>query len=177
MPMAKTMPDWDKKVCLAGNILQPCHSRGFVMLFDLLSVTAGLAFAVFLLRRRYNSIRDARLLANARKSGVAFNADGHIDAKSTVANMTDRDEETGEFFSGKQARFMELMRVVAEGPKSPDEIRFLIAEGIDPIVRPDGLVYVPCIENEHLSVEGELELTEQDLDHYIAEGHLQQVSM
>ena len=108
---------------------------------------------------------------------MAFNADGHIDAKSTVANMTDREEDTGELFSGKQARFMELMRVVAEGPKSPDEIRFLIAEGIDPIVRPDGLVYVPCIENEHLSVEGELELTEQDLDHYIAEGHLQQVFM
>ena len=37
-----------------------------------------------------------------------------------------------------------------------------------PVVRPDGLVYVPCIENEHLYMDGELELIEADLDAALA---------
>lgn len=146
------------------------------MLFDLLSVTAGIAFVVFLFRRRLHSIRNARSLANALESGVEISADGHINAQQSFASMSQLEQNTGERFAGKKARFMELMRVVNEGPKSPEEIRFLFEEGIEPLVRPDGLVYVPCIENEHLSVEGELELTEQDLARYIEQGNLQQIS-
>lgn len=145
------------------------------MLFDLLSVTAGLAFVLFLLRRRFQSVRHARQLAAVREAGVTIDADGNIDAELTYITLSQREENLGDRFTGKKARFMELMRVVSEGPKSPEEIRFLFEEGIDPIVRPDGLIYVPCIENEHLSVEGELELKEQDLDHYIKQGHLEQV--
>lgn len=147
------------------------------MLFDLLSVIAGLTFVAFLLRRRFQSIRQARQLAAVREAGVTMDADGNIDAELTYTTLSQREEKSGDQFTGKKARFMELMRVVSEGPKSPEEIRFLFEEGIDPVVRPDGLIYVPCIENEHLSVDGELELTEQDLAHYIEQGHLQQVSM
>jgi hypothetical protein len=161
----------------ADPILQSSQSRGLVMLFDFLSITAGLAFVVFLLRRRYQSYQDAKSLESARQDGVELDSAGNIDAESTFVSMCQREVDTGIEYVGKKARFMELMRVVSEGPKSPEEIRFLFEEGIEPIVRPDGLIYVPCIENEHLSVEGELELTEQDLDHYINQGHLQQVSM
>ena len=147
------------------------------MLFDLLSVSAGLTFIVFMVRRRFHSIRDARVLATARESGVAMDEKGNIDAELTYISMSQREENAGEQLNGKKARFLRLMRVVSEGPKSPEEIRFLFEEGIDPVVRPDGLIYVPCIENEHLSVEGELELTEEDLAHYIEQGHLQQASM
>jgi hypothetical protein len=176
MAMAKKVPDSDKKPFQTNNILQPYQSRGFAMLFDLLSVSAGIAFAVFLVGRRIQSMREARVLATARQSGVAMDADGNIDAELTFISMSQREENSGEQFAGKKARFLELMRVVSEGPKSPEEIRFLFDEGIEPIVRPDGLIYVPCIENEHLSVEGELELTEDDLDQYIEQGHLQRMS-
>lgn len=147
------------------------------MLFDLLSITAGLAFVAFLLRRRYLSTQNAKTLINARKGGVEVDAEGNIDAERTFVSMCQREVDTGIEYTGKKARYMELMRVVSEGPKSPQEIRFLFEEGIEPIVRPDGLIYVPCIENEHLSVDGELELKEQDLDHYINQGHLEQVSI
>lgn len=145
------------------------------MLVVVLSVFTGLAFFAFRLRRHYITVRAARSLANARESGVTLDDDGNIDAELTYASMSQREEHAGERFTGKKADFMKLMRVVSEGPSTPEEIRFLFAEGIDPIVRPDGLVYVPCIENEHLSVEGELELKEEDLDQYIAQGHLQQL--
>jgi len=145
------------------------------MLFDFLSITAGIAFIAFLLRRRYQSYQNSKALVNARDGGVEVDAAGHIDAERTFVSMCQHEVDTGVEYTGKKARFMKLMRVVYEGPKSPEEIRFLFEEGIDPIVRPDGLIYVPCIENEHLSVEGELELKEQDLEHYIKQGHLEQV--
>jgi hypothetical protein len=151
--------------------------RGFAMLIAVLSVSAGLAFFAFRLKNHYQDARAARILGNARESGVTVDANGAIDAGKSFASMSQKQAQVGEPFTGNKARFMELMRVVSEGPQTPEEIRFLIAEGIEPMVRPDGLVYVPCIENEHLSVEGELELKEEDLDRYIAQGHLQQMNM
>ena len=145
------------------------------MLIAVLSISAGLAFFAFRLQGHYQITRAARSLGNARESGLAIDPAGNIDAEQTFASMSQKEEQGGQRFTGKKARFMELMRVVSEGPKTPEEIRFLFAEGIEPVVRPDGLVYVPCIENEHLSVEGELELKEEDLDRYIEQGHLQQV--
>lgn len=106
-------------------------------------------------------------LERARRAGVCMDDDGNIDAESSFAGMMLREETTGEQFTGKQARFMELMRVVSEGPKNVDEIRFLFEESIDAVVRPDGLVYVTCIENEHLYMEGEIELREEDLEAYV----------
>jgi hypothetical protein len=147
------------------------------MFIAILSISAGLVFFAFRMKGHYRGARDARILGNARESGVTIDADGAIDAGKSFASMSQKQAQAGEPFSGKQARFMELMRVVSEGPQTPAEIRFLIAEGIEPMVRPDGLVYVPCVENEHLSVEGELELKEEDLDRYIEQGHLQQVNM
>ena len=143
------------------------------MLILALAVSAGLAYFVFRLMNHHTMGRTTRSLANARDAGVAIDESGNIDALTSFASMSQKEEMAGDRFTGNKARFMELMRVVSEGPKSPEEIRFLLDEGIEPVVRPDGLVYVPCIENEHLSVDGELGLKEEDLDTYIAEGHLQ----
>jgi len=147
------------------------------MLVAVLSISVGLAFFAFYFRSHNQVTRTASSISEARESGLSVDAEGTIDAGKTFAGMSQKQEQAGEAFTGKKARFMELMRVVSEGPKTPEEIRFLIAEGIEPMVRPDGLVYVPCIENEHLSVEGELELKEEDLDRYIERGHLQQMKM
>ena len=144
------------------------------MLIAVIAVFAGLAFFAFRWRSHRQVLR-ARSLENARDSGLAIDTEGNIDAAESFATMAEQEINCGEEFTGKKARFMHLMRVVSEGPKTPDEIRFLFAEGIEPLVRPDGLVYVPCIENEHLSVEGELELKEEDLDRYIEQGHLVEV--
>ena len=77
--------------------------------------------------------------------------------------MLAREEIAGEELTGKQAEFKELLRMITEGPKSVEEIRFLIHEGYEPVVRPDGKVYVPCEENAHLYMDGELALDEEDL--------------
>ena len=142
------------------------------MLIAVLSVSAGLAFFALRLQGHYRITRAARSLGNACDSGLAIDDAGNINAEMTFASMSQREEHASERFTGKKARFMELMRVVSEGPKTPEEVRFLFAEGIEPIVRPDGLIYVPCIENEHLSVDGELELKEEDLDRYVEQGNL-----
>ena len=143
------------------------------MLIVGLAISAGLAYFVFRVMNHTTMARTPRSLGDARDCGVAIDESGNIDAETSYASMLQKEEMAGERFTGNKARFMELMRVVSEGPKSPEEIRFLLDEGIEPIVRPDGLVYVPCIENEHLSIDGELGLKEEDLDTYIAEGHLQ----
>ena len=143
------------------------------MLILALAISAGLAYFVFRLMNHHTMSRTTQSLTNARDSGVAMDESGNIDAGTSYASMSQKEETAGERFTGSKARFMELMRVVSEGPKTPDEIRFILSEGIEPVVRPDGLVYVPCIENEHLSVDGELGLKEEDLDVYISEGHLQ----
>ena len=69
---------------------------------------------------------------------------------------------------------MELMRLVSEGPKTIAEIRFLFEEGMEPVIRPDGIVYIPAIENEHMYMEGELDLLEEDLDSYVAAGFIKE---
>ena len=143
------------------------------MLIVVFAISAGLAYFVFRLMNHNTMARTSQSLGNARDAGVAIDESGNIDVQLTFANMSQQEESANEKFTGDKARFMELMRVVSDGPKTPEEIRFILSEGIEPVVRPDGLVYVPCIENEHLSVEGELGLTEEDLDTYIAEGHLQ----
>ena len=142
------------------------------MLFYVLFASAGLAFFAIRLRAHYKSIRYRKVLSLARDAGVSIDNKQNIDAEMTLAGMLQHEENSGERFTGKRACFMKLMRVVAEGPKNPDEIRFLFAAGIDPVVRPDGVVYVPCIENEHLSVAGEIDLLEEDLDRYIEQGLL-----
>ena len=136
------------------------------------SASAGLAFFAMRLHAHYKSIRYRKVLSRARDAGVSIDNSQVIDAEMTLAGMLQHEEDSGERFTAKRACFMKLMRVVAEGPKNPDEIRFLFAAGIDPVVRPDGVVYVPCIENEHLSVVGEIDLLEEDLDRYVEQGLL-----
>jgi len=126
------------------------------MVIEVFSISAGLAFFALRLRAYFRSNRTAKVLAEAGTLGVAM----------------DDEQNIGQGFTGKKARFKELMRVVADGPTTVEEIRFLFAEGIEPIVRPDGSVYVPCLENQHLSVDGELPLLEEDIDRCIEKGFL-----
>jgi len=144
------------------------------MIIFVLAASIGLAFFALRLRAHYNSMRYRKTLEGACNEGVWTDENRNIDAGMTLAGMLQHEEDCGERFTGKKACFMKLMRVAAEGPKDPDEIRFLFAAGIDPVVRPDGVVYVPCIENEHLSVEGEIDLLEEDLDRYVEHGMLRQ---
>jgi hypothetical protein len=146
------------------------------MLIFVLSASAGLAFFALRLHAHYRSVRHRKLLQRAHDAGVSIDNKQIIDAEMTLAGMLQHEEDSGERFTGRKACFMKLMRVVAEGPKNPDEIRFLFAAGIDPVVRPDGMVYVPCIENEHLSVAGEIELQEEDLDRYLAQEYPQHMA-
>jgi len=146
------------------------------MLIVVFFVSVGLTFLALRWDHQRTIEQAARTLTNIRESGVEMDTEGNIDAVSTFASLSRKEALTGEQFTGKKARFMMLMRIVAEGPKSPDEIRFLFEEGIEPVVRPDGLIYVPCIENEHLAVEGELTFKEEDLDWYIEQGHLEKIS-
>jgi hypothetical protein len=140
------------------------------MIIYLLVICAFLSLAAVQIRHRYRHRRRARSLAHARVSGVVIDTDNNVDAETSYASMLQKEEQSGQRYTGKKARFMELMRVVAEGPKTIDEIEFLFEEDIQPLVRPDGLVYVPCIENEHLASDGEIELKREDLDRYIAQG-------
>ena len=146
------------------------------MLIAVFFISVGLTFLGLRWHHQRTIEQAARALTNARESGVEMDTEGNIDAESTFASLSRKEALTGERFTGKKARFMMLMRIVAEGPKSPDEIRFLFEEGIEPVVRPDGLIYVPCIENEHLAVDGDLTFKEEDLDWYIEQGHLEKLS-
>ena len=147
------------------------------MLIAILAVLTGLTLIglQFIARSKYS--QQKRALAAATDSGVTMDRDRNINAEKTFATMSQYQEQSGEQFTRKQARFMELMRVVTAGPQTVEEVRFLFAEGINPVVRPDGLVYVPCIENDHLSIDGELELAEEDLDTYIERGFVSQESV
>lgn len=137
------------------------------MLITIISVSVGvtLILASGLIQARMR--RQQRVLASARQAGLAIDENGNIHASATYAAMACNEEESGDVRPGKKSQFMELMRICSEGPSSIDEIRFLFDEGIDPVVRPDGLVYVPCLENQHLYMEGEIELQEEDLDCFI----------
>ena len=142
----------------------------YIIAFGLFLVL--LAFQVrSILRRR----KLKKALQTAKQAGVSIDDAGNIDAETSFAGMMLCEESSGKKFTGTQAHFMELVRIVSEGPKTADEIRFLFAEGIDPVVRPDGQVYVPCIENEHLYMDGEIELVEEDLDAILERQELLQV--
>lgn len=122
-----------------------------------------LALLAYQVRHRFLSTRRKEQMLRASAVGASFDNEGNINAAASYARMRAEELETGEKFTGKQAAFMELTRLISEGPRTPQEIRFLLNAGFEAIVRPDGLVYVPCVENEHLEMEGEISLAEEDL--------------
>lgn len=144
------------------------------MLFSILIVGSTLALLSVYSHFRLRHMRLRRVLNDAQSAGLALDQNKNIDPEISFSGMLVEEERKGVRFEGKQARFMELLRIVAENPKTIAEIRFLFAEGMEPIVRPDGLVYVPHADNEHLYMEGEFELLEEDLDSYVEKGLLQQ---
>lgn len=115
-------------------------------------------------RNRSRISKKRRALADATAAGAAFDDAGNINASASYATILAQEEISGEKLTGKQAEFKELTRLIAEGPQRIDEIRFLLDRGFEPVVRPDGLVYVPCPENDHLYMVGEIPLAEEDLD-------------
>jgi len=129
-------------------------------------IAAGLliGLVVFQMRHRHANKTQQRVLAEATAAGVALDESGNISASTTLANLLAREEISGEKLTGKQAVFRDLLRLITEGPASIEEIRYLIRAGYEPLVRPDGKVYVPCAENEHLYMAGELPLAEADLE-------------
>ena len=131
----------------------------------LIYVTASVLLAIVAYQARYRFMtrRRRRVMEQANAAGAEFDADGNINARASYSRLREEEKKSGQQFTGKQAQFMELTRLVAEGPKTPDEIRLLLNAGFEPMVRPDGLVYVPCVENEHLSMDGEIPLAEEDL--------------
>ena len=124
-------------------------------------VIAGLAI---LWRQRARRNSPSKSLDRAVAAGMAIDEDGNINAGLTYAAMLARQEISGVQFGGAAAEFFQLVRLISQGPSSLDEIRFLIEKGYQPIVRPDGLIYVPCVENEYLSVPGEIALELEDLE-------------
>jgi hypothetical protein len=124
-------------------------------------IVAGLAI---FWRQRTRRNNPAKSLQGAVAAGMAIDEDGNIHAGLTYAAMLARQDISGVRFDGAAAEFFQLVRLISQGPSSLDEIRILIEKGFQPIVRPDGLVYVPCVENEHLSVPGEIALELEDLE-------------
>lgn len=124
-------------------------------------VIVGLAI---LWRQRTRRNSPSKSLERAAAAGMAIDEDGNINAGLTYAAMLARQEISGVQFGGAAAEFFQLVRLISQGPSSLDEIRFLIEKGYQPIVRPDGRVYVPCVENEYLSVPGEIALELEDLE-------------
>lgn len=140
-----------------GGILQ------MTIIVILITIGLGLAAASYL-RKKRSTAKRARSLDSARAAGIALDDDGNINAGLTCAAMLAREEITGISYSGREREFLKLIQLISEGPQSSEDIRFLLENGYQPVVRPDGLVYVPCIENEHLSAPGEIELELEDLD-------------
>ncbi len=131
----------------------------------ILTITASmlLALVAYQLSGQFRVRRRQNTLTNAKGAGIRFDATGNVLASATYACLSEQEDRTGKRLSGKQAEFMELTRLIGSGPETPDEIRFLLRKGFEPIVRPDGLVYVPCGENDHMFMEGEIPLVEEDL--------------
>ena len=125
------------------------------------AVLAGIA-AHQIYRMKEN--REISATSNADFFGVTTDEEGNIALAETYDAMRSLEENHGDALSEKQAGFVKLIRLVSEGPTSVEDIRFLLQKGLEPVVRPDGLVYVPCDENEHLSMTGEIPLEEEDLD-------------
>ena len=128
-----------------------------------ITIGLGLAAASYI-RKRKSTARRRQALDSARAAGLALDDDGNINAGLTCAAMLAREEITGIRFSGREGEFLKLIQLISEGPQSSEEIRFLLENGFQPVVRPDGVVYVPCVENEHLSMPGEIALELDDLD-------------
>ncbi len=126
-----------------------------------LLLIAGLAL---LLRQRTRKNSRYKTLEAAAAAGMAFDNEGTINAGLTYAAMLARENISGVKFDGAAGEFMRLIQLISEGPTCVNEIRFLIEKGFEPVVRPDGIVYVPCEENEHLSVPGEIPLELEDLE-------------
>ncbi|MCI0517743.1 MAG: DUF4381 domain-containing protein [Woeseiaceae bacterium] len=129
------------------------------ILIVIVALLLGVAAAFLLYRRKQENSRHKALKA----AGMAVDEDGNINAGLSYAAMLARENISGVKLDGAAAQFMQLLRLISEGPESVDEIRFLIENGFEPVVRPDGLVYVPCAENEHLSMPGEIPLEPEDL--------------
>ena len=129
----------------------------------LTAIGIGLAIK-YMLRKRRERAKLESSRESALDAGLALDGDGNIHAGLTYASMRAREEITGIRFSGREAEFLKLIQLISQGPQSADEIRFLLDNGFEPVVRPDGLVYVPCVENEHLSVPGEIPVEHADLD-------------
>jgi len=127
------------------------------------AMSVVLALLGYQVRGQLRIRRRRKLVANARSAGAVVDDSGVVNARASYATMLAMQEISGETLTGKPADFMELTRLISAGPDSPDEIRFLLHKGFEPVVRPDGLVYVPCVENEHLFMDGEIPLTEGDL--------------
>lgn len=129
-----------------------------------ISLCSVLAIFGFQCPKGWKFSRKRRALANATAAGASFGDDGHVDAAASYARMLAQEEISGVQLAGKQAEFMELTRLISEGPQTIGEIRFLLERGFEPVVRPDGHVYVPCPENRHLYMDGEIPVMEEDLD-------------
>jgi hypothetical protein len=128
----------------------------------LTAIGLGLAITGFIRKRNDRAERE-KSLHSALDTGLALDDDGNVHAGLTYASMRAREEITGIRFSGREAEFLKLIQLISEGPQSADEIRFLLERGYEAVVRPDGHVYVPCVENEHLSTPGEICLELEDL--------------
>jgi hypothetical protein len=122
---------------------------------------AGLAI-LWQQRTRKNS--RSGTLERAVTAGLAIDEGGTVNAGLSYAAMLARQDISGVRFDGAAAEFFQLVRLISQGPSSLDEIRVLIEKSYQPMVRPDGLIYVPCVENEHLSVPGEIALELEDLE-------------
>ena len=122
-----------------------------------------LALIAYQLSGSFRIRRHRNRVASAEAAGIELDASGNVHACNTYATLSEIEKYSGERFSGKQADFMELTRLIANGPATPNEIRFLLQKEFEPVVRPDGLVYVPSTENDHLFMEGEIPLDEEDL--------------
>jgi hypothetical protein len=122
-----------------------------------------LALIGYRLSGSFRNRRRRNRLASAETAGIEFDGSGNVHASATYATLSDIEQYSGERFSGKQAEFMEITRLIANGPATANEIRFLMQKGFEPVVRPDGLVYVPSAENDQLFMDGEIPLVEEDL--------------
>lgn len=132
-----------------------------MVIFSLYSVLAIFGFRC---RNRWKISKKRKALANATAAGTSFDEDGFVNVGASYTTMQAQEEISGQKLTEKQAEFLELTRLIVECPQTIEEIRFLLDRGFEPVVRPDGLVYVPCPENEHLHMVGEIPLEEEDLE-------------
>lgn len=161
--MGKLLVSQDKTGTSLLLKLRPQIYAGHAVFLVYISVCVLLALVADRIQRRFMEPRRRVKIDQASSVGAAFDTDGNINARASYSRMRAEEVRSGLGFTGKQALVMELSRLISEGPATPDEIRFLLNAGFEPIVRPDGLFYVPCVENEHLAMDREVALAEEDL--------------